>query len=265
MVSRKEWMLQGEVRGSQRPVNSLLEQDLQFKTGIRLGQEVTAEQNEEMEKMIKQRVLDELFDDRVRYQPTQALREQFGSLREVSTEKSKAGLGELYESDFKNYLGLGEDKQDRLRADIMQGFKEVSYFLDALSNSRLAPRPQHALRPEAAIVQERVPTSRWKAQEERAQVGRKFESEKEERGKEKRAKNKRIARQRRKEADRKRVNKKIEYGGMTKFEAKAKARGKKNSLASSTVKYNKSANFFGEMNRDKSRKPNPNLSKLTLS
>jgi hypothetical protein len=45
-----------------------------------------------MEKIIKQRILDELYDDRVRYQPSQALREQFGSLKEVSREKSKLGL-----------------------------------------------------------------------------------------------------------------------------------------------------------------------------
>lgn len=38
-------MLQGEVKATQRPVNSLLEHDLQFKTGIKLGQEITPEQN----------------------------------------------------------------------------------------------------------------------------------------------------------------------------------------------------------------------------
>ena len=48
--------------------------------------------------MIKQRVLDELYDDRVRYQPAEALREHFSSLKEVSREKSKQGLAELYES-----------------------------------------------------------------------------------------------------------------------------------------------------------------------
>lgn len=69
-----------------------------------------------MEKMIKQRILDELYDDRVRYQPSEALREQFGSLKAVSREKSKQGLAELYESDFKNFLGLGDNKQEKLRA-----------------------------------------------------------------------------------------------------------------------------------------------------
>ena len=57
--------------------------------------------------MIKKRILDELYDDRVRYQHSHVLREQYSSLKEVSTEKSKLGLGELYEAEFKNYLGLG--------------------------------------------------------------------------------------------------------------------------------------------------------------
>jgi hypothetical protein len=77
-------------------------------------------------------------------------------------------------------------------------------------------------------------------------------------------KNKRIARQRVKEASRKKMNKKIEYGGMTKFEAKAITKTKKNNLNATNVKYNKSANFFGEMNKDKSKKPNPNISKLKV-
>ena len=54
--------------------------------------------NQEIESMIKQRILDELYDDRVRYQHSHVLREQYSSLKEVSTEKSKMGLGELYES-----------------------------------------------------------------------------------------------------------------------------------------------------------------------
>jgi U3 small nucleolar RNA-associated protein MPP10 len=117
-----------------------------------------------MEKLIKQRILDELFDDRVRYQPSEALREQYGSLKAVSTEKSKQGLAELYESEFKNFLGLGENKQDKLRTDILDSFKEVNYYLDSLSNFHFTPRPVAALKGEAVIVEERVPTSRWKGQ-----------------------------------------------------------------------------------------------------
>lgn len=58
----------------------------------------------------------------------------------------------------------------------------------------------------------------------------KFESEKEEDKPAKRLKNKRIARQRKKEQSKKKLNKKIEYGGLTKFEAKAIAKKNKNNL-----------------------------------
>lgn len=51
---------------------------------------------------------------------------------------------------------------------------------------------------------------------------------------------------------------------MTKFEAKASAKTKKNNLNTTNVKYNQSAKFFGEMNNDKSKKPNPNISKLKV-
>ena len=60
------------------------------------------------------------------------------------------------------------------------------------------------------------------------------------------------------------MNKKIEYGGMTKSEAKAMMKRNSNAKASSSLKYNKSNNFFAEMNKEKSKKPNPNLGKLRL-
>jgi len=56
-----------------------------------------------------------MFDDRTRFVNTNHIREHFGSLKEVSREKSKMGLGELYESQFKNFLGIGENKNDKLK------------------------------------------------------------------------------------------------------------------------------------------------------
>ena len=94
--------------------------------------------------MIKQRILDELFDDRRRLVSAPALREHFGSLKDVSTEKSEKGLAELYELEFKNYLGLGEKKNDKLKKDIMEGFKEINYHLDCLSNLNFTPKPTPA-------------------------------------------------------------------------------------------------------------------------
>ena len=92
-----------------------------------------------------------------------------------------------------------------------------------------------------------------------------MESEKEVDKKGKRLKNKRIARQRKKEQDKKKMNKLIEYGGMTKKEAEARkkiAKTKNNAI----VKYNKSNKFFDRLNTKDSKpgKPNANLNKLKI-
>lgn len=107
----------------------------------------------------------------------------------------------------------------------------------------------------------------WKgksAEQPTSKITSKYVSEKEQDKKGKRIKNKRIARQRKKEQDKKKLNKKIEYGGITKFQAKAAALKAKNNLNQTNIKYNKSANFFSEMNNDKTKKPNANLSKMKI-
>ena len=78
--------------------------------------------------------------------------------------------------------------------------------------------------------------------------------------------NKRNARQRKKEVDRKKMNRSIEYGGITKFEAEARKKITKTKMSSSNVKYSKSNSFFSNINNKsaKAGKPNPNLSKLKV-
>jgi hypothetical protein len=68
-------------------------------------------------------VLDKLFDDRVRFEMLPGFRDHFTSLPEVSIEKNSQSLGELYEKDFKNSLGLKESKEQKLKNDIMAQFK----------------------------------------------------------------------------------------------------------------------------------------------
>ena len=69
------------------------------------------------------------------------MKEHFTSLPEVSVEKNAQSLGELYEKDFKNLLGLKEDKTIKLKKEIMQEFKELSYKLECLSNFNFVPKP----------------------------------------------------------------------------------------------------------------------------
>ena len=111
--------------------------------------------------MIKQRVLDDLYDDRVRYDHSNVLREQYSSLKEVSTSKSKMGLGELYESEFKNYLGLGDNKHETLKKEILDSFKQVNYYLDSLSNCNFTPKPTSTVKSDLIISEEKVPMNMW--------------------------------------------------------------------------------------------------------
>ena len=149
---------------------------------------------------------------------------------------------------------------------MLDAFKEVNYYLDSLSNFNFVPKSTTASKSDAIISEEKVPLSMFNANKESGpKISRKMMSEKEEDNKGKRLKNKRIARQRKKEVMKKKLNKKIEYGGMTKYEAKAIKKGAKNNhLNKDPVKYNKSTNFFSSMNQEKKGKPNPNMGKLKM-
>ena len=63
--------MKGEIKSVQRPQNSLLEEHLDFKYGglSRQGKKqevsITKEFTDNLEKMIKQRIVDEAWDDRV--------------------------------------------------------------------------------------------------------------------------------------------------------------------------------------------------------
>jgi len=58
--------MQGEVMAKERPVNSLLQEHLDFNTATKLPPVITKEKSDNIEAIIKQRILDELFDDPIR-------------------------------------------------------------------------------------------------------------------------------------------------------------------------------------------------------
>ncbi len=64
MVAEKPWALKGEVKASQRPQNSLLEHYLDFQVGATPAVENSDQllHNDEIEEMIKQRILDINYD-----------------------------------------------------------------------------------------------------------------------------------------------------------------------------------------------------------
>lgn len=101
-VSKKGWQLLGEATASARPVNSLLAEHLDFNTASKLPPVITQEKSTSIEAMIKQRIADELFDDPVRKYIKGGKRDDGDDLFDFT--KSKKGLGELYEDDYRKKL-----------------------------------------------------------------------------------------------------------------------------------------------------------------
>ena len=66
MITGKSWQMQGEVLARARPQNSLLENHLDFNLAQKLPPTITKETTNSIEGLIKQRILDELFDDPIR-------------------------------------------------------------------------------------------------------------------------------------------------------------------------------------------------------
>ncbi|CAI2375984.1 unnamed protein product [Moneuplotes crassus] len=145
MVAKKDWTMQGEITARDRPINSLLEEHLDFDVAARSAPKVTKEMNNNIEEMIKQRVKDELFDDPVRKQRAQP-KVRVAAEDLMDYEKSKKGLGEIYEDDYKvAHLGYSANpEEDATREEIDELFVDLFYQLDSLSNAHFTPKPVKA-------------------------------------------------------------------------------------------------------------------------
>ncbi len=102
MMNPKEWQLTGEARASDRPKDSLLQVHLDFNSATKLPPTITRETTNAIDALIKQRVLDELFDDPVLKQGAGKRRKLDD--REIDFNKSKTGLGEIYAQDLNQKL-----------------------------------------------------------------------------------------------------------------------------------------------------------------
>ncbi|RAL16568.1 rRNA-processing protein MPP10 [Aspergillus homomorphus CBS 101889] len=149
-VAKKEWMISGEARAIERPVNSLIEEDLDFE---RIGKPVpvvTAELTSSIEEIVKQRILAKQFDEVIRRRP--------GIPDKTSTERSKLeledtkpqqSLAELYEADHlrstdPNYVDPRNQKLMREHAHVNSLWEIISSQLDTLSNWNYKPKAPQA-------------------------------------------------------------------------------------------------------------------------
>lgn len=149
MMAEKPWKMMGEAKGAERPADSLLDSTPEFEVAFKPPPILTARHTADIEEMIKRRILEEDWDDVVpRELPDIGLRNRKGEAPEVSQEKSKLGLGELYEREYlKKTTGFDRDRhekqteEDAAKEEMKALFADLCSRLDALSNYHFAPRP----------------------------------------------------------------------------------------------------------------------------
>lgn len=149
LISEKPWKMLGEAKGTDRAQDSLLDSTPEFEVAFKPPPLLTQEHTTDIEEMIKRRIIDEDYDDVVpRELPDIGAHKRGGEAPEVSQEKSKLGLGELYEREYlKKTTGFDrtatekQTEEDEAKDEMKRLFANLCSQLDALSNYHFAPRP----------------------------------------------------------------------------------------------------------------------------
>ncbi|GAA5966736.1 hypothetical protein JCM8115_002795 [Rhodotorula mucilaginosa] len=148
-VGPKDWATMGEAQSRDRPVNSLLEEDLDFERMGKVAPAVTEETTRTIEDLIKQRILAHQFDDverRVAVDPNQFLPSRYIELQDTKSQKS---LAEVYEDEYRDQREReqGNEVVQELDKDLMKRhdeiealFEDLAARLDALSNAHFTPK-----------------------------------------------------------------------------------------------------------------------------
>ncbi|KAL1958078.1 hypothetical protein VTO42DRAFT_5118 [Malbranchea cinnamomea] len=152
-VAKKDWTLSGEAVAADRPQNALLEENLEFEHVGKPVPVITAEITDEIETLIKRRIIAKEFDDIIRRYPL-ALGEQGVTKKgkfELDDSKPQQSLAELYEIDHLRatdpaYVDVKDAKLKKEHDEIRQLWAKICSQLDTLSNWHYRPK-----RPAASI------------------------------------------------------------------------------------------------------------------
>ena len=152
-VAKRDWTLSGEARAADRPINSLLEEDLDFERTGKPIPVITQEVSEDIEALIKRRIIAREFDEVIRRRPGNLATGNSDPRRglfELDDSKPQQSLAEIYEAehlkavDPEGHTDKQDEKLKREHAKIEQMWKDVSAKLDALSSWHYKPKPPSA-------------------------------------------------------------------------------------------------------------------------
>ena len=138
MISnKKDWSTKGEILAKERPKDSLLTKSMDFEVGLRAPPIPDKEFTDKLEKMIKQRIIDDIFDDPIKKDFVN-LNEEKKAENDLDFEKSKKGLGEIYEE---KYLGneSTESKVDEIKKDCDDLCNQLFDIFKQMTNGTATP------------------------------------------------------------------------------------------------------------------------------
>ncbi|KAI3400151.1 hypothetical protein diail_4383 [Diaporthe ilicicola] len=148
LVAKRAWTLSGEASASARPMNSLLEEDLDFEHAGKPIPVITEEVSEEIESLIKRRIIAGEFDGVPKRRPDADVPADVRrGLVELDDGKAKQSLAEIYEEDHvktsnpDTYVNVKDEKLRKEEKEIEAMWKDVSAKLDALSSWHYKPKP----------------------------------------------------------------------------------------------------------------------------
>lgn len=145
-IGEKKWTLKGEASSKIRPLNSLLEEDLEFEQTSKPIPVITEETTATLDDMIIQRIKDQAWDDVVKAAPIKNSVFDPNRRFELQDEKSSKTLGEIYEEDYMKKAKPGEYTTEKDAAlekqhtEIDLIFTNLCNSLDALSNFHYTPK-----------------------------------------------------------------------------------------------------------------------------
>eukprot|EP01007_Sphenomonas_quadrangularis_P000475 NODE_131_length_2044_cov_132.546867_g100_i0.p1 GENE.NODE_131_length_2044_cov_132.546867_g100_i0~~NODE_131_length_2044_cov_132.546867_g100_i0.p1 ORF type:complete len:610 (-),score=239.42 NODE_131_length_2044_cov_132.546867_g100_i0:159-1988(-) len=153
-VNPRHWSLMGEVSAKSRPMNSLLEVDVDFDHVAKPKPVVTEEFTEKLEEMIKRRVAEGRFDDVERKVKLTTAADALlkPTVESMEDPRKRVGLADLYEKEFLEKKkveaaeGGGEQRATELTAldkqeiEVLEAWRKLSYMLDSLSNLHFTPK-----------------------------------------------------------------------------------------------------------------------------
>ncbi|MCJ1466928.1 U3 snoRNP protein [Pseudocyphellaria aurata] len=153
-VAKRDWQLSGEARAADRPVNSLLEEDLDFERAGKPVPVITNEVSEDIEALIKRRIIAREFDEVIRRRPGNLVTGNGDNIRrgrfELDDSKPQQSLAEIYETEHQKnahpdtYRDADSEKLQRDTAVVDQLWKDINAQLESLCNFHYRPKPAQA-------------------------------------------------------------------------------------------------------------------------